>query len=94
MKTKLYSSQLKKQRWQKLGIATALIVFIGGGFLFGTIKMIDATKIETHCQQWAKPDCNKKGQEKQPCPQPNDPNRCTRRNKDNQKMKEFMTCQL
>ena len=50
----------KKQRWRKVGIITALIVFIGGGLLFGAIKMIDATQAETpDCVERTRLDCIK-----------------------------------
>ena len=47
VKKKLYTLQPKKQRWRKIGIATALIVFIGAGLFFGTIKIVDATQTDT-----------------------------------------------
>ncbi|MCE2400662.1 hypothetical protein J4G08_07195 [Candidatus Poribacteria bacterium] len=60
MKNKFWKLQPKKQRWRKIGLTTALITFIGGGLLFGTIKIIDATQTETPiCVERTKPDCIK-----------------------------------
>ncbi len=68
---------MKKQLWQKIGLTTALIVFMVGGLLFGTIKMIDATQTETPaCVERTKPDCIKDmpppicppQQQRVPCP--------------------------
>ncbi len=51
---------MKTQLWQKIGLTTALIVFMVGGLLFGTIKMIDATPTEVPaCVERTKPDCIK-----------------------------------
>lgn len=77
MKKKLWKLQPKKQWWRKIRFATALIAFIGGGLLFGTIKMIDATQTETPtCVERTKPDCIKDmpppicppQQQRVPCP--------------------------
>ena len=60
MKKKLWKLQPKKQRWRKIGFTVALIAFMGGGLLFGTIKMIDATQTETPaCMERTRPDCIK-----------------------------------
>lgn len=60
----------KKQRWRKIGFTMALIVFMGGGLLFGTIKMIDATQTEVPaCIERTRPDCIPKT-ERPPCPKP------------------------
>ena len=64
------SLQLKKQDWREIGFITALIVFIGGGLLFGTIKMLDATQTKvSDCVEQKRAECNKDIQEP-PCPEP------------------------
>ena len=76
MKKKLWTLQPKKQRWRKIGLTAVLIAFIGGGLLFSTIKMIDATQTETPaCMERTKPDCIKDmpkpvcpPQQRVPCP--------------------------
>ena len=52
----------------KVGIATALTVFIGSGLLFGTIKTIDTTQTENtlSCEQRTVPDCTYDGQKPEP----------------------------
>ncbi len=45
VKTKFWTLQPKGQRWQKAVITTSLIIFMGGGLLFGAINMIEATQI-------------------------------------------------
>lgn len=53
MKKKLWTLQLKVPRWQKAAITIILIIFMCGGLLFGTIKMIDATQTEiSDCEQF------------------------------------------
>ena len=77
MKKEFWTLQPKKQRWRKMGFTVALIVFMVGGLLFGTIKMIDATQTETPaCLERTKPDCIKDmpppicppQQQRVPCP--------------------------
>ncbi|MDE0314714.1 MAG: hypothetical protein OXM61_07430 [Candidatus Poribacteria bacterium] len=63
-------SQPEKQGWQEIGFTTALIVFIGGGLLFGTIKMLDATQTKvSDCVEQTRAECNEDIQEP-PCPEP------------------------
>ena len=60
-----------KTKFLKLGLTTALIVFIGGGLLFGAIKMIDVAQTEVPaCVERTRPKCDKDGQERPPCPEP------------------------
>ena len=56
-----------KTKLLEITFTTALIVCIGGGLLFGTIKIIDA--MQTDCPERTRPKCIKKIQ-KQPCPGP------------------------
>ncbi len=51
----------KKQRWRKVVVITALTVFMGGGLLFGTIKMIDATQADTQDCQRIRSECVPRG---------------------------------
>ena len=77
MKKKLWTLQPKKQRWRKIGLTAAVIVFMGAGLLFSIIKMINATQTETPaCMERTKPDCIKDmpppicppHQQRVPCP--------------------------
>ncbi len=75
MDTQQDTPKPKMQRRRKIGLTAALIVCIGGGLLFGTIKVIDATQTDTTpCLKWTRKDCPKV--EQQPiCPQQKAP--CT-----------------
>lgn len=75
MKTKYWTLQLKKQRWRKLGITLALIVFVGSGLLFGADAIKSNTESTLHCTQQTEPDCPKDmpkpicpPQQRVPCP--------------------------
>lgn len=57
MKTKLGTLQLKMQRWRKIGITAALIIFVCGGLLFGVNGIKSNTEPPPPCTQWTKPDC-------------------------------------
>ncbi len=47
-----------KTKFLKIGLTVALIVIMGGGLLFGTIKMIDATQAEIPaCMEQNKTPC-------------------------------------
>ena len=66
-----------KTKLLKVGFTTAFIVFIGGGLLFSTITIIDATQTEVPtCIEQTRHDCNKIGQERPICPNLNPIPRC------------------
>ncbi len=52
---------MKKQFWLKIGLTTLLIVFMGGGLLFGTIKMIDVTQADTFDCERSRSECVPRG---------------------------------
>ena len=60
-------SHPKKQQLRKIGYTTALIVFIGGGSVLATIKVIDDAKTQTpNCTGGIRKKCPKIKQT--PCP--------------------------
>ena len=62
MDTEQDAPKPKKHRGRKIGLTVTLIVFIGGGLLFGAIKMIDATQADTpDCEQQIKSECVPRG---------------------------------
>lgn len=66
-----------KMKLLKVGLTTVLIVFMGGGLLFGTIKIIDVTQADTpDCEQQIKSECGPRG-ERPICPHLNPIPRCT-----------------
>ena len=70
MDTEQDAPKPKKHRGRKIGLTMALIVFIGGGLLFGAIKMIDATQADqSPCvPQWPKLECIKEVGPQPICP--------------------------
>ncbi len=67
-----------KKKLLKVGFTTALIVFIGGGLLFSTITMIDATQTDKLvCIEQPRIDCTKLEKQETPCPKSTIPP-CTR----------------
>ncbi|RKU16697.1 hypothetical protein C6501_05180 [Candidatus Poribacteria bacterium] len=66
---------MKTQFWLKIGLTALLIVFMGVGLLFGTIKMIDVTQADTFDCKRIRLDCIPRG-EKPICPDMNLTPRC------------------
>lgn len=66
---------MKTQLWQKIGLTALLIVFMSGGLLFGTIKMIDVTQADTFDCERIRSECIPRG-ERPICPNMNLTPRC------------------
>ena len=64
-----------KTKFLKLRLTTLLIVFMGGGLLFGTIKMIDVTQADTFDCERIRSECVPRGP-KLVCPNMNLTPRC------------------
>ena len=60
-----------KTKLLKVGFTTAFIVFIGGGLLFSTITMIDATQTDKPvCIEQPRIGCTILEKQETPCPKP------------------------
>ncbi len=76
MDTPQGTPKLKRQRWRKIGITVALIVFISGGLLIGANAIKNNTENPPPCTQRTKPECIKDmpepicppQQQRVPCP--------------------------